>query len=300
MTSSSFSSAPTSMKTNPLSSTRRAAFTLLEMAIVLAILALVTHVAVTRLVDDTYKPRLARRQLAELRDAICGREGVLDAAGQPTWTGFVADMGRLPSSVGELWSCPTNQLSRMLPVPDSSHRVWSLPCGWNGPYAKPASDGRLLDPWGNSYRLDAPSGGDTVRIVSSGPDGVDDDGAGDDLAVTNVVSASLDVSATFYRWGASGTNDVPLFLPTDEFDGRDVAAHVYGPDTSGGRCEIRTWTAQPAGRVTHSCASYAFDGLVPGAFVLVLEEGGSRKGVPHPLVLKPGRNRVVLSHEVLK
>ena len=157
---------------------RHAAFTLLEMAIVLAILALVTHIAVVRLVDDTYKPRLARRQLDDIHAAICGKPGALDPAGQPTWTGFVADMGRLPVAIrdreggpltlGELWQCPDSDgiafgprcaNAENLVKPDGTSAAPTdadpdvfVMGGWRGPYLRlPSGRTSLFDPWGNEY-----------------------------------------------------------------------------------------------------------------------------------------------------
>lgn len=278
---------------------RRAAFTLLEMAIVLAILALVTHIAVVRLVDDTYKPRLARRQLDDIRAAICGKPGVLDPAGQPTWTGFVADMGRLPTSLEELWKCPEGESGRILSPPGDEDKDIHLFCGWNGPYVQPTRDGRLLDPWGNPYVLATNDLG-LACVWTHGSDGAlewdERTESARDVCITNDASTTLSLDVTFWKWELSGTNDVRQLVPNHDDDNAIAYADVYSPDVRDGHCDIRV--SQIRGVVSNSCASFTVPDLTPGPRILRFRVDG-KKGVPHPLVLRPGANRIVFAHEIM-
>lgn len=283
----------------------RAAFTLLEMAIVLAILALVTHIAVVRLVDDSYKPRLARRQLDDIHAAICGKPGALDPAGQPTWTGFVADMGRLPTSLEELWKCPEGESGRVLSPPDGEDEDIRLFCGWNGPYVKPTRDGRLLDPWGNPYVL-ATNDTSLACVWTYGSDGVRDpenpNGLHEsalDICITNDVSTTLSIDVIFWKWDSSGTNSVREFVSTHDFDGSTAYAHVYSPDVGDGHCEIIS-VPQISSAVVNACASFTIADLTPGPRVLRIRVDDNKRGIPHPVVLRPGANRVVFAQEIIE
>ncbi len=281
-----------------------AAFTLLEMAIVLAILALVTHIAVVRLVDDTYKPRLARRQLDDIHAAICGKPGALDPAGQPTWTGFVADMGRLPTSLEELWKCPEGETGRVLSPSGGEEEDIHLFCGWNGPYVKPTRDGRLLDPWGNPYVLTTNDVGLTC-VCTYGSDGVRDpenpNGLHEsalDICITNDVSTTLSVDVTFWKWDSSGTNSVREFVSTHDYDGSTAFARMYSPDVRDGHCETIRVPSIPT-VVTNASGSFTLADLTPGPRVLRIWMEDGKKGIPHPVVLHPGANRVVFAQEII-
>ena len=282
---------------------RCVAFTLLEMAIVLAILALVTHIAVVRLVDDTYKPRLARRQLDDIHAAICGKPGALDPAGQPTWTGFVADMGRLPTSLEELWKCPEGEFGRVLSPPDGEDEDIRLFCGWNGPYVKPTRDGRLLDPWGNPYVLATNDTG-LACVWTYGSDGVRDaenlkglHESARDICITNDAAATLSLDVSLWKWDVTGTNAVRVFVPAHDHDTETAFADVFSPDAREGRCEIGVLST--GSRVNNACASFTIDGLTPGPRIVRFRVGEDKKGIPHPVVLRPGTNRVVFAQEIV-
>lgn len=129
----------------------RRAFTLLEMTVVLAVIALLTHLAVRELGQyrDMKLAKAADRQLEEIRDAAAR---------------FLSDVGRLPKPVpgtngtgkvtwtlSELWKKPANLGHCRLVTKDGV----SLAVGWRGPYLKmPFGRDRLLDPWGNPIELE--------------------------------------------------------------------------------------------------------------------------------------------------
>src|SRR4051794_2579572 len=89
-----------------------AGFTLLELVVVLAILAVVTALATRALstLEDQRRFEATQRGLAELDAAVLGSPNDRAPDGSQIASGFVADMGRLPRTVGspeltlqELW-----------------------------------------------------------------------------------------------------------------------------------------------------------------------------------------------------
>lgn len=292
----------------------RSAFTLLEMAIVLAILAILTHLAVVKLNNGTFKPAQARRQIDDIGRAVFGFPGALDPAGQPTWTGFVADMGRPPRaapdasgapSLSELWRSPADSAFAVRPAtaenlapgsdPSDADPQINLPCGWNGPYYTPAHGAdRLLDPWGNPYALEKDSGepvgeGDEITfIVSLGSDGARGwdrrTESAKDIEVLNTASAaSLSVIPTFTETVSS--NGVAS-LETD-MTPRPTRLRVYSPSGSHIRVVSTREIRASSGDVLE------VTGLSPGPRVFRIERDGVR-GAIHPVVLRPGANVVTL------
>ncbi len=164
----------------------RAGFTLIELAFVLGIVALLTHLAV-REATQWRASRLheaAMRGLEDIRDAVLGAENERDPDGRLTANGFLADMGRLPQTtlevehggverltLAELWRPPWNATNIVSDVSElydvraatAEHLVAGfaaddpdpevmVPGGWRGPYLRLKSGGvRLLDAWGNPY-----------------------------------------------------------------------------------------------------------------------------------------------------
>lgn len=153
----------------------RSGFTLIELAVVLLILAILTQLAVRELsqVRDGRLAVLADQQLADLSAAV------YDKRPGESPTGFLADTGRLPRalpadpddassplSLRELWERPadlpafdlrpasTDNLATDVAASLADSDV-IVPCGWRGPYLKLAlRHERLLDPWGN--RMETP------------------------------------------------------------------------------------------------------------------------------------------------
>lgn len=141
------------------------AFTLLELVVVLAILSVVTALAVRALdrVEDQRRYEAAQRSFEELEAAIVGSPDDRAADGTRTLGGFVADMGRLPRAVGstnlslaELLESPgvtydIRPAIQLHGVPLASEDPQVLvPGGWRGPYLRlPTGTTTLLDAWGN-------------------------------------------------------------------------------------------------------------------------------------------------------
>lgn len=297
------------MKTRP-NGTDHAAFTLLEMVIVLAILALLTHLAVQRFDQGSLKPRQARQQLLAIERAILGTSADLDPAGQPTRLGFVADMGCLPRTranaqgaltLADLWQCPENDAFAVRPATpenlapgsnpsDADPQVY-LACGWRGPYLEPTrSHDTLLDPWGNPFSLNqgSVSMDDEIRTIHSfGSDGAPGwDGHTDtarDIALTNTPAASLTVIPTFHvRLSDSDTTTTEIDpLP------RPTRLRVYSP------CGARIAVASTPLQSIASGAPLTLEHLTPGPRVMRIERDGIRTEI-RTILLSPGSNVIRL------
>lgn len=154
------------MKRNRDLRSQRAGFTLLELVVVLAILAVVTTLAFRSLdqVEDQRRFEASRDMLTDIEKAVLGDEEV---------AGFVADMGRLPQTV----TAGTVSIEDNLGV-SASYDVLSLtelsnagtqpaydvrtaaadaevrlPSGWRGPYLTLRMGTTVLqDAWGNPMR----------------------------------------------------------------------------------------------------------------------------------------------------
>ncbi len=298
------------------------AFTLIELVVVLAIMALLTHLAV-REAGNVRRDRLraaADEQLEAIRDAVW-KDG---EGGEPT--GFLVDMGRLPraqaatnesglavATLSELWRRPAgvpefalrHASATNLVVPealksrlaDVSVRV---PCGWRGPYLRlPFGRDRLLDPWGNPVetpddagysRLTSPDGraaeadAPVGRVAHFGAD------ARPDGAVEPPDEAARDAAADFLP--AGGTSN-PLVVTASFMDGD-------GPRIPTGAVECR-WYMPCGGAITGDVATaemssaafrtFEFEGLPPGVCTVVVCESGANRAVER-VVVKPGGRQV--------
>ena len=307
----------------------RGAFTLLEMAIVLAILALVTHLAVVRF-DRDAKPLRAARQLESVRVALAGPDGAVDAEGRPERTGFVADMGRLPRAVreeggrltlAELWQCPDDAAggyrarradAAALVGPDGAPAEASdadpqvfIAGGWRGPYLRlPAARTRLLDPWGNEYAnggeaapahlLDregnpAAEGGEVARVRSLGSDG----SPGWDGAT----EAARDLVLT--NDAATATLTVIPYFAVHGTNELGEASSSQDLEKRLTRLRVygpygdRVAVARSAETALASGEPLTVEGLTPGPRVFRLEREGVRRAI-HPVLLRPGANVVTV------
>lgn len=127
------------------------AFSLLEMTVVLAIIALLTHLAVLNLGEYRNKKleKEADRHLSEIKEAA---ERFLHDVGRlPRLQPHTNSLGRISWTLSELWEKPSHLDYCHLVRKDSV----SFAVGWNGPYLKmPFGANRLLDPWGNELELE--------------------------------------------------------------------------------------------------------------------------------------------------
>jgi len=170
----------------------RAAFTLLELVVVLAILALVTTLAFQSLdqVEDQRRYEASRQMLTDLEKAVLGDGDI---------AGFVSDMGRLPEAVlvsnpktslselalAELWTrtLPTETLPVHAVIRNTAiDPEVVVPAGWRGPYLSlPMDAWNILDGWGNPMRSlptpVAPGATDDYRLRDSADSPITSEGA---------------------------------------------------------------------------------------------------------------------------
>jgi prepilin-type N-terminal cleavage/methylation domain-containing protein len=139
-------------------------FTLLEVIIVVAVLAILAAVATPVILQRVLDAKIeaTRAEVRALAESIGGRSG------EPGSFGFVGDMGRMPVSFQELIRPEQAPLF-------STATFRAIGMGWKGPYtttgASPAD--ALTDAFGRPYQ-----GAATGQVRSAGPDGVfgnDDD-----------------------------------------------------------------------------------------------------------------------------
>ena len=196
----------------------KGAFTFVELVVVLAIIAVMTHLAV-REVSHVRDGRLAAAADSQL-------ETVRDCA-----AGFLADTGRLPraadGTLSELWSRPAGVLPYAVREAVSTNLCGGtparpgvyVPTGWRGPYLRlPIGRSRLMDPWGNAVEAEdsaglsrlAVSNGFVVAVSHFGPRGqaadgrtlsvVPERGASSRLFVTTTSASSTATASFEYAW----------------------------------------------------------------------------------------------------
>ena len=271
-------------------------FTLIELVVVLAIIAIVTHLAVRELAHlaDAKRTETADRQIEPVREAVfpCTVDGAAD--------GFLSDMGRLPRptaetneyrelrlSLAELWRRPANAkafalrpaTAENLKVPDAQRTALTdadvlVPTGWRGPYLRlPLGRDELLDPWGNPF--------------------ANPDSAGfNRLTVSNGVIVAVAHGGPSARDFAAHTRSL---IP----DGGATSRLVIGLESVGGALAAGTsvtyrWYGPADGLITGDVqtvtypAQAVFDALTPG--VRILKDSAS--GLARRLVIRPGDNLV--------
>ena len=203
-------------------------FTLLELAIVLAILGVITMLATREIgsLQDQQRFDGSQRGLEAIREAIWGSPDDRAPDGTGLRAGFAGDMGRLPESVEELW---TNRVSLdgfdvRAAADDGEVKV---PGGWRGPYVRlPLGTNALRDGWGRAYTNEASP--DLWRVGHLGGDGKEG-GTG----------YNQDVFAEFGQAGtrAWGWGQVRVVDPNSVNGGGAevrVRMYYYDPDAGGG------------------------------------------------------------------
>ena len=262
------------------------AFTLVELVTVLAVIAIVTHLAVRELshVRDAKLVQSADKQLETIRSSVYAR-----ATGEEA-TGFLADMGRLPrladeSTLGELWKMPTNALPYAVRAATAENLVPGLdaladssvyvPTGWRGPYLRlPFGKSRLFDPWGNPMERE------------------------DDAGLTRLWTTNGFIHAVAHygpRAQANGVRTIEL-APDGGATSRLVISAQAADATFAGEITYK-WYGPASGLITGAVQkvlypnSAVFDGLTPGRRILK----DSRSGLARTIDVKPGDNLISIS-----
>ena len=133
-------------------------FTLLEMAIALAILAILAAVATPMIMQRLLEARIdaTREETRALYEAMVGRES------DPGSFGFAGDMGQLPASFQQLVQASGLPLY-------TTQTARGVGMGWKGPYLNLGGSATdyLTDGFGRPY-----TGAPTGQVRSAGPDGI--------------------------------------------------------------------------------------------------------------------------------
>jgi hypothetical protein len=113
--------------------------------------------------------------LQAIEEAVLGPGVYRSEDGTMATAGFVADVGRLPVDLSELWQKPAD-LPAFGFFPAEDDPDVSLPYGWRGPYLRlPAGAQELLDGWGNPFEwivdYDPPEEPIAAMVLSLGADG---------------------------------------------------------------------------------------------------------------------------------
>jgi type II secretory pathway pseudopilin PulG len=220
--------------------------TLVELLVVLAILALLTTMAITSsdvvLGQGRYDATV--RSLQEIQDAVLGPTNARQPDGAVVVSGFLADVGRLPLSLAELWSKPNGLAAFAIrPASDTDVRVGS---GWRGPYLRlPIGVESLYDGWGNSYQVSTDANGWITAVTSLGADGQSggSENYDADLSVTLNQQATITISGNVYVLDANGQRQNPT-------SGTAVKVVLYGPNPdNGGVLETTVLNAEATGGV---------------------------------------------------
>jgi prepilin-type N-terminal cleavage/methylation domain-containing protein len=261
---------------------RRGGFTLLEMVIVLAILAVVTLVA-TRSISQAQDQRrfeVSQRLLRDVRAAIMGDESLRALDGTPGASGFLADMGRFPSSLEELWKNTGGVGFDLRAVEDVEGL--RLASGWRGPYLRlPIGASVLKDGWGRELGFSVDDG---VKFWHFGADGV-----ADGAAAGGAEAASYDADVAVWLPAESGVARVYGQLRLKGSGGTNAAstanavweARVYGPDPDDPAALMSSelFSAETAGNAT-KVAWKIEGGITPGPrAVLVTRRSGEGTNV---------------------
>ena len=290
-------------------------FTLIELVVVLAVLAIVTHLAVremTHLREDRLG-RAADRQLESLRDAVwCARPGE-----EPS--GFVVDMGRLPRGVAmtngadavsvslrELWERPGHLRAYAVrpataenlvgPTNDLVDADVRIGCGWRGPYVRmPLGADRLTDPWGNRMENRDDAGYDRLLNASGGAAA-----AGNDVWRIRHLGADgrPDADVTSVREGRRDAEVV--LLPegglANELSVTATFVNTSGPAAVDGTVQFR-WYAPCGDVITGAVASVDVSGRalaacrftsVPPGFATLTVRVGDRLCARERVLVPPG------------
>ncbi len=149
----------------------RLGFTLIETILTILLIAIMASVSLPNFMNlgDEARTATTKDRLAALKRGIVG-DSRLSAGGVYTFPGFKADLGRLPTSLGEL----TGQGA--LSTYDPLNRT-----GWRGPYVdSSALTAYGTDAWGTAIVFST-----SPQILRSwGPNKSNDAGASDDITLS--------------------------------------------------------------------------------------------------------------------
>jgi prepilin-type N-terminal cleavage/methylation domain-containing protein len=261
---------------------------LVELLVVLTILAALTTIALrsTSGVLEQSRFEATQKTLENVRAAIVGESS--NSSAVPV-TGFVADMGRLPTSLSELLTQPADAVPFGLQAAPAPHSDVLVPSGWRGPYLRlPVGSEQqnltqLADAWGSPLQSSNPTASSFLALSPAAPRSASNSAYNTDLAISiaaNDWQAAL-LTGTLYR--GTPTTDVwtvTLFSPGPASVNHGVALQAATIHTA------------PNGDVSYTLSS----GLAIGPRVLRVTRNGTGFGNPVFLTLRAGATHIVNFH----
>ena len=222
--------------------------TLVELLVVLAILALMTTVAVTS--TDVFlsqgRYETTTQTLTNIQEAVVGPPNARRADGTLLPIGFVADVGGPPHcasadptlGLAELWAQPA-RVAPFAIVRSSTDPDVQVPCGWRGPYLRLAvGQNSLRDGWGNPMDLLVLSGGRAGvgdPIVAARSNGAGGNSPYNAPLTVNFAPALITVSGNISNGQPQNTIDWSL-----------VRVTLFGPNPATGGLQELPCTVTPA------------------------------------------------------
>jgi prepilin-type N-terminal cleavage/methylation domain-containing protein len=129
---------------------KNAGFTLLELVVVVAVMGLISSMAMDLYTDNTNQTRydLTKKRVEEIRYAIIGDDS-RTLNGQPTISGYIADTGKVPTEIRQLILkeyCIGDPLYFTKNHCESGGETWKnqeTEINWKGPYLKTLTSEKL-------------------------------------------------------------------------------------------------------------------------------------------------------------
>lgn len=139
-------------------------FTLIELIIVLAVIAILSALLIPLGFQQitSSRERAARTEIENIYQVIMGKP-------QEGNYGYLADVGSLPSSLDDLLVKPATVSSYSTTTGGQPNKN-GVGRGWRGPYLN-TKDNEIVDAWGHKYRYGPPDEG-AGQIRSAGSDGI--------------------------------------------------------------------------------------------------------------------------------
>ena len=255
----------------------RRGFTLIELVLVLMILAILAGSAMSMVSTQVDQARFESTQqtLQAIDRAVLGPKHARAADGSRSVSGFVADCGRLPYSLEELYIKPAPAFVPPFqsgnPAGDAEVTVSG---GWNGPYVQPAIGATSLpDGWASGLGLYNSAGGD---VTASGALGILRS-LGRDQAVGGT---NYDADLTLIFEAGAGAVTAELATQEENRWQKPLIVYVYYDDSStnpdpdnGDKIVVRLYgpTLDDSGNVTlgtiaQEIQTYSSDGPVTLTF----------------------------------